>query len=154
MLFNILGPTVSSLSHKSRLGPHNELFLTLMKLRLAKDDMQLHIDFGISRQVVGKVFITWLNFMFFELKEHDIWLPKIVVQEHFPIMFKNMFPDTRVILDATETPVVRPSNADAQRITFSSCKHRNTAKTMIGITPTGLVSYLSPSYGGSTSRGI
>ena len=62
-----------------------------------------------------------------------------------------MFPKTRVILDATEIPVQRPSDCNAQRITFSTYKHRNTAKAMIGVTPCGVVSYVSSSYGGSAS---
>ena len=57
-----------------------------------------------------------------------------VIDEHFPKGFKNMFPTTRLTLDATEVPIQRPQNCDAQRITFSTYKHRNTAKTMIGVT--------------------
>ena len=36
-------------------------------------------------------------------------------------------------------------------MTFSTYKHRNIAKTMIGVTPRGIISYLSSSYGGSVS---
>ena len=50
-----------------------------------------------------------------------------------------MFPTTRVILDATETPIKKPVNVETQRATFSTYKHRNTAKTMNGITPNGFV---------------
>ncbi|CAC5401581.1 unnamed protein product [Mytilus coruscus] len=47
----------------------------------------------------------------------------------------------RVILDATETPIQKPSHVDAQSVTWSSYKHKNTIKTMIGCTPRGTVSY-------------
>lgn len=152
MLYCALGPSVDQLKYKSRaLDASDELFLTLMKLRLAKDDHQLHIDFQISKTTVGKIFNTWVNFLFYELSEMNIWIPRDVVNEFFPKKFNNMFPSTRVILDATETPIDKPGNCNAQRMTFSSYKNRNTAKTMIGVSPRGLVTYLSATYAGSVS---
>ncbi|XP_048246347.1 uncharacterized protein LOC125377349 [Haliotis rufescens] len=68
-----------------------------------------------------------------------------------PENFKERFPSTRVILDATETLICKPGNVDYQRATFSRYKNRNTLKTMIGCSPRGLVTYVSDSYGGSTS---
>ena len=122
-----------------------------MKLRLAKEDFALSIDFGISRFVVAKIVKTWINFMYFEFQELDFWPSRDVIDEHFPSNFKEMFPKTRVILDATEVPIQRPKHCDSQRITFSTYKNRNTLKTMIGISPRGQVTYVSPSYGGSAS---
>ena len=78
------------------LTPENELFITLVKLRQGKDDMQLYIDFNVDRTVVGKIFNTWINFMYYELGEFDWWLPREVIDEHFPKGFKNMFPTTRL----------------------------------------------------------
>lgn len=45
----------------------------------------------------------------------------------------------------------KPSNPVSQRATFSSYKNRNTVKVVVGSTPGGLVSYLSPAYGGAAS---
>ena len=42
-------------------------------------------------------------------------------------------------------------NQSNQQATFSTYKNRNTVKVLVGITPAGLVSYVSPAYGGSTS---
>ncbi|XP_078491081.1 uncharacterized protein LOC144747146 [Ciona intestinalis] len=61
------------------------------------------------------------------------------------------FSSTRIILDATEIPIEKPSHVLSQRVTFSNYKNRNTLKTMIGISPNGLVTFVSPSYGGSCS---
>lgn len=58
---------------------------------------------------------------------------------------------TRVILDATETPIQKPSRVDDQSVTFSIYKNKNTFKTIIGCSPHGLVTYVSDSYGGSAS---
>ena len=58
---------------------------------------------------------------------------------------------TRIILDCTDCPVKRPSRPVTQPATFSTYKNRNTVKTLIGVTPAGLSSYMSATYGGSTS---
>ncbi|ELT99937.1 hypothetical protein CAPTEDRAFT_30315, partial [Capitella teleta] len=39
----------------------------------------------------------------------------------------------------------------AQQNTFSTYKNRNTAKALVGITPGGMVSFVSEAYGGSIS---
>lgn len=54
-------------------------------------------------------------------------------------------------VDGTECPVKKPRMPTAQQSTFSTYKNRNTAKVLVGISPGGLCSYLSPAYGGSTS---
>lgn len=57
----------------------------------------------------------------------------------------------RIILDSTEIPIKKPSKPTAQQATFSSYKNKNTAKTVIGSTPGGLISYVSEAYIGSIS---
>lgn len=151
-LFNCLGPAALELKFQcSLLHPRDQLFLTLMKLRQAKEDFELALLFDISESTVSHLIITWINFLYFQLKEIDIWPSREVVNEYMPKDFGEKFPSTRVILDATETPIQKPSDVNAQSITWSNYKHGNTLKTMIGCTPRGAVSYISSSYGGSTS---
>lgn len=54
-------------------------------------------------------------------------------------------------MDGTEFPIQKPKSPTVQSLTWSSYKNRNTLKVVIGITPAGLVSFISPAYGGSTS---
>ncbi|CAC5420801.1 unnamed protein product [Mytilus coruscus] len=68
-----------------------------------------------------------------------------------PYIFKRQLPTTRIIIDGTEYPIRKPRLPFAQQSTFSTYKNRNTIKISVGETPGGLVSYVSPSYGGSTS---
>ena len=63
----------------------------------------------------------------------------------------DLYPSTRVIIDCAEIPIEVPSNPDAQRVTWSTYKNRNTGKALVGITPGGVISFLSPLYGGSVS---
>ncbi|XP_046543594.1 uncharacterized protein LOC124253791 [Haliotis rubra] len=150
--FHSLGPAAYELNYQCvSLSPKDQLFLTLMKLRQAKEDVELSLFFNISESTVSQVVITWINFLYFQLKEVKIWPSRETVDHHMPQDFGKKFGTTRVILDATENPIQKPSHVDAQSVTWSSYKHHNTIKTMIGCTPRGAVSFISDSFGGSSS---
>ena len=150
--FQCLGPAAYELEYQcSLLSPEDQLFLTIMKLRQAKEDFELSMFFQISQSTVSRIIITWLNFLYFQLKELDIWPSKDIIEDFMPSNFAEKFPDTRVILDATEVPIEKPSDVNAQCMTWSNYKHKNTVKAMIGVTPKGAVSYVSDAYGGSAS---
>ena len=151
-LLEFLGPAADQLSYKSRLlTTEEELLVTLIKLRCNKPNQELAFMFGVSMHVVSQTFTTWLNFMYFSFKEINIWPEKEIIDAHMPADFKKKFPATRVILDATEIPIQKPSKVIAQSATWSSYKNQNTVKCMIGITPKGVVSHVSKAYGGSAS---
>ena len=67
-----------------------------------------------------------------------------------PESFKK-FPNTRVIIDCTEFFVEMPSSLVNQSITYSSYKSHNTFKLLVGISPTGVVTFLSKLWGGNAS---
>ena len=80
------GPAAHELSYQSNeLDFENELFVTLMKLRIAKH-YDLSLDFGISHFIVARIVQTGINFMYFELSELDFWPTRkmIHVDAHFP----------------------------------------------------------------------
>lgn len=148
----ILGPSANELSYQcSKLVVEEHLFLTLMKLRQGKDDFELSTMFSISESTVRRIFMIWLNFLYYQLKDLKIWPSSQAIQDTMPRNFKEKFPTTRVILDATEIPIQKPNNLILQSATFSSYKNQNTVKTIIGCTPCGLVSYISDTYGGRTT---
>ena len=122
-----------------------------MKLRHCKDDEEISILFGLSSSSVGRVFKTWLNFLYFQLKELDLWIDSETVKQHMPEQFKKLFPETRVIIDATEIPIEKPTNISDQSASFSTYKNRNTLKCLVGVAPRGLVTFVSEAYGGSAS---
>ena len=55
-----------------------------------------------------------------------------------------------VIIDCFEVFCVKPANL-ARAQTFSSYKHHNTVKVLIGITPQGCISFVSEAWGRRTS---
>lgn len=89
--------------------------------------------------------------MSLQWREINLWPDRETVNFYAPLDFKRKFPTTRVIMDGTEIPLKKPKAPGAQQTTFSTYKNRNTAKTLIGVTPGGLVSFVSDAYGGSTS---
>jgi len=149
-VFYTLGPAVYHLNYfhtqtVTGITPLNQFILTLAKLRQDLDYMPLSRLCGISEFTARNIFITWINFCSRQWSEINIWPEKDLVQFYSPTDFKVKFPTTRVIVDGTEIPVQKPANPIAQRCTFSTYKNRNTVKVLVGSTPGGLISYLSPS---------
>ncbi len=68
-----------------------------------------------------------------------------------PDQFKKMYPSTRVILDATEIFIDQPRVIELQQVTFSNYKNHNTFKGLIGISPDGVVTFISSLFSGSIS---
>ena len=99
--------------------------------------------FGISTSTVSRIFTTWINFLYLRLKDLPLWPPKEIIDTYMPQVFKSLYPTTRVIVDATEIYVEKPSLPDIQQMTFSSYKNNNTFKGLIGISPSGAISFIS-----------
>ena len=163
--FNFLGPAVATLCYNPKesgkeatfkgrsrsLTPLNEFFLTLCRLRLGLCEQDLAYRFKISQTTVSRIFITWINFMYYKFKEILIWPSRQSVDHYMPNCFRCLYPRTRCIIDATEIYIQMPSNPTAQQLTFSNYKNRNTLKSLIGITPSGAVCFISDLYGGNIS---
>lgn len=157
--FCLVYGTVSPYVHKMRfisqhvnyMVPEDMMLLTLIKLRRNIPDFGLGFLFGISKSVVANIFITWIHFIHQLWSSLDTWPSREIVNFFMPKSFRRQFSTTRVIVDATEIPITKPSHPKAQQATFSTYKNRNTVKVLVGATPDGLLSYCSPAYGGSTS---
>ena len=134
-----------------KLDPLNQLFLALIKLKLNLPHRDLAHRFGISVSVVSKYFITWICFLYCHLREID-WMPTVEqVKGTLPFAFKEKYPKTYIIIDASEIFIETPTDLEIQSSTWSNYKHNITAKFLIGCTPNGAVSFVSQLYVGSVS---
>ena len=133
------------------LTPLNEFFLVLCRLRCGLMETDLSYRFQISQSTVSRIIITWINFIFFKFKDIPIWPCRQQINHFMPQLFKEFYPTTRCIIDATEIFIQSPSNPQAQQLTFSSYKNHNTLKALVAITPSGAISFISKLHGGSTS---
>ena len=68
------------------------------------------------------------------------------VRGNLPQAFKDKFPDTYAIIDATEVFIEAPCDLQRALLTWSNYKHHNTAKLLVGCTPNGAICFLSPLY--------
>ncbi|XP_062567656.1 uncharacterized protein LOC134229890 [Saccostrea cucullata] len=65
-----LGPAAFDLNYKcALLSPQDQFFLTLIKLRQAKEDVELAMLFKVCESTVSKIITTWINFLYFQFKE-------------------------------------------------------------------------------------
>ena len=134
-----------------KLDPLNQLFMTLMKLRLNLRERDLAYRFGLAVSVVSKYFITWVRFLYNHLREVD-WMPTAEqVKATLPHVFKEQYANTFIIIDGSEVFIETPNDLQLQSSTWSNYKHHNTSKFLVGCTPNGAVSFISDLYVGSIS---
>ena len=136
---------------ESSLSLVDQYLLTLRKLRVGSFDIELADDFGVSLSTVSRIFIGWVNYFFFVLATTLTWPSRVQVQAHMPDVFKPRFSNTRVILDCTEIFVQKPSSLYINTELYSHYKGTTTLKGMVGIMPSGAVSFVSKLYAGSIS---
>ena len=128
-----------------------QFFMTLVRLRLGLLELDLANRFGVSQSTVSRITLTWINLLYHSFKAIERFPPWNVVRKYMPEVFKKEYPNTRIIIDATEFFIERPSSLLNQACTFSNYKNRNTVKVLIGVTPSGAISYVSQSFEGSIS---
>lgn len=154
-VYSTLSPMVHLInyygSHVQNISTEDQFFMTMMKLRQNKCNFELAQFFQISQTTVYNIFITWINFIDQLWKKLNIWPDKDLVHYYMPDSFKQYDKNTRVIIDGTEMKIQKPGNPVSQQASWSSYKHSNTLKVLVGATPGGLLSYCSPAYAGSIS---
>ncbi|CAN7998186.1 unnamed protein product [Ixodes hexagonus] len=133
------------------LPPYDELFLVLVRLRLGLFEKDLAFRFGISVGTVSRLCTTWISYLYQHLAKLPLWATRQQVDEDMPPAFKEKYPTTRVILDATEIKCQVPSSLVLQSASFSPYKSTNTFKGLVGISPDGAVTFLSQLFLGSMS---
>eukprot|EP00117_Sycon_ciliatum_P028388 scpid50189/ scgid22824/ len=80
-----------------------------------------------------------------------IWPRPSQVSERLPDVFKDLYPTTFLIIDATELKCEVTSSLPAQSQLYSSYKTHTTLKGLIGMTPDGAVAFISELFTGSIS---
>ena len=163
--FNFLGKGSSKLNYwgstksdaktdkdrKRALLPLEEFFLVLVRLRLGLLEQDLAYRFAVSQSTVSRIINTWINFIYLQFKQIPLWIPRDLTLLNMPQCFKDKYPFTRVIIDATEVFVEQPALPELQQLTFSTYKNTNMYKGLIGISPSGAVVFVSDLYPGCIS---
>ncbi|GBN70389.1 hypothetical protein AVEN_55136-1 [Araneus ventricosus] len=131
--------------------PVDIFFLFLVKLRTGISNEFLSVLFEISDSTISRYFTFVTTVLYEKLKLLHIFSSKSKVVESMPRQFYSENRDCRVIVDCNEFPIQKPNSPAEQQMTFSFYKNTNTLKGMIGIMPSGTISFISPLYCGSIS---
>ncbi|XP_031356071.1 uncharacterized protein LOC116180298 [Photinus pyralis] len=131
----------------------DQMLLALMKLRQNFSHADLAFRFDVSVGTVTNVVVTFIHVL------HEIIFKKLM--NSIPKRTKNKsclpncastFTNCRIILDCTEVISAVPRQSmKKQKLTYSSYKHRNTLKGLVGVAPNGVITYASDLYPGSSS---
>lgn len=135
---------------KRKLSLKDEFFVVLLRLKVGLFVRDISERFNISQGHFSKVFTTWINFLYHELPNLFPFPSQELIRKNLPDSFKP-YPSTRVILDCTEVFVEVPSAMLAQSETWSNYKHHNTFKALVGVSPNGVVTFVSELWGGRVS---
>ena len=136
---------------KPKLSLPDQFFMVLVRLRLGRVVENLADCFYVSPSTVSRTFTTWINLMYLKFQELPMWMSRRKVDKHMPPSFRQWYPTTRVIIDATEFFIEKPSSLARQSASWSSYKNHNTFKSLLGISTDGTFTFVSHLYEGSIS---
>ena len=129
----------------------DEFFLVLMRLRLGLLLCDLADRFCISISTCGNLFERWTVFLYVNFSQLVQWPTREQIRATMPHSFVHHFPRCRVIVDCTELFTRTPASLISQSLAYSHYKSNMTWKALIGITPNGVLSFVSDLWLGSIS---
>ena len=76
--------------------------MVMCRLRQGFSEDHLAQLFNVSASTISRIFITWVNFMFFKFGQINIWPSRKVIDTTMPESFKGKYKSIRVIIDCIE----------------------------------------------------
>jgi len=126
--------------------------MTLMKLRLNVSNELLGFMFNVAQSTASRIFLNTLDILYVMVQPLIVRPGRDELKKTMPMEFRRYLESkVVVIIDCYEVYIETPSNLEARSLTWSSYKHNNTVKFLIGITPQGTISFLSRTWGGRVS---
>ena len=148
-LFQFLEPLILK---RTSLTKFQQYILVLIRLRLNLAVMDLSYRFNVSQATVCRVFNSMIDLMYARMQPLVRWPSREELWKTMPMEFRPVFgTKVVVIIDCFEGFIDRPSNLLARAQTWSSYKHHNTVKFLIGCCPQGVISFISKGWGGRVS---
>ena len=131
---------------KRTLSLMEEMFATLVRLRLGLPSQHCAHLFGISESTYSVIFNTWVIVLANEL-ELICCMPSTDITLETKAHCFDRFPMTRIVLDCTELFAQTPSTLDSHKQLHSNYKHHSTVKFLVGMSPSGTITYISSMWG-------
>ncbi|KAJ8929782.1 hypothetical protein NQ314_017497 [Rhamnusium bicolor] len=136
------------------------LFVKIIFLRMTILHMRKQVE---KENIAPEIQSEDMENVFYDQDDLNIEMDIFVVEECMGKSFQDASVQTEIqcaveynsnqtqTANGTEIPINKPALPLAQQATFSQYKNKNTVKPVIGMTPGGLVSFITPTYGGSAS---
>lgn len=141
-----------SVTSTTALSAFNQLILTLIKLRLDSHFKDLAYHFKISPSTASNYFENIIHIIYRRFQSLIYWPERSLLRKNVPACFKEVFHEkTTVIVDCFEIFMEKPPVMVTQQQCWSNYKHHHTVKFLIGITPQGLICFISNAWGGRAS---
>ena len=138
-----------------RFGPPQKMcrldqFLLWMKLRLNAPMRDLANRFNVSTSTCSRIFSSWTKASAAILKSFVYVPDQGAINATKPSRFSSIR-NLNMIIDCSELFIQRPKNHILQRLPWSSYKHHNTLKVLIGVSPNSMITFISQAFCGSIS---
>lgn len=101
--------------------------------------------------MISRLLTTWINFIYLRLATIPFWPSPEAVEQNLLSSFKTHYSSTIIIVDCSELRCEVPSSLPLQLQLYSTYKSHTTLKGLVGITPSGAVSFISKLFTGSIS---
>lgn len=128
----------------------DRVVLVLIRLKTCLSFTCLATLFGISKTSVHRCFYHTVRSLATVLEAAIPWPSKEEIARNLPICFDE-YREVRVVLDCTEVQVEKCHCSSCRILTYSHYKGCHTAKVLIGVSPGGLITFVSNSFGGRSS---
>ncbi|XP_063994266.1 uncharacterized protein LOC135171567 [Diachasmimorpha longicaudata] len=143
--------TIDGVSCASTTLPLREtIIMTFMKFKQNSSYTMLALLFRCSIDTCKQRIVKMIDLLDRCLKPSIAWPSKENILQNLPLSFKGL-ENVRVVVDCTEIKIQKPSKLCCQIQSYSYYKTSYTIKFMTGVTPAGLISFVSKAYGGRVS---
>lgn len=136
---------------ESRVCIEDQILLTLTKLRRNMPFYLMEVYWGLSSRSICRIFANMIRvlhgFLWLGLIKKD-GVPK--VEKNLPYLPEAFLKlkNCRLILDCFDAQIHVPKSLGLNRASFSYYRNIHSFKYLLGISPTGLVSFISEPFGG------
>ena len=128
----------------------DQVFITLMKVRQNYTNLHLAELFHCSTATISNIVLTFIHVLY-KLLYADC-LRSVLSREKnrtsMPESF-SLFGHCKMVIDCTDIEVAAPGLMSDQKLTYST--YRGSFKTLIGVAPNAVITYVSKLFPGSTS---
>ena len=144
-VFEFVAPSMKFANRNpTKLTVFQEFMIVMAKLRLDSPLQEFAYKFDVSVATVPRILLKWLAILDTKLKPLIKWPEREVLWISTPACYHSSFgKKVVVIIHCFEVFIERPSNLLGRASTWSSYKHHNTVKVLLGIAPHGVVSFVS-----------